>query len=231
MRLTEVEARARLAAHDHGILCTVHAERGVDAVPVAYVADDDGYVGIPVDLVKPKTSVRLQRERNLQADPRATLLLEHWDRATGHGCGGCGPSCAGRATTASVRQPWRSGWLSAIRSTGINHSSGYWCCVSEPSSAGPLAPTESRPSSGGRRHRCHDTVAHSRTAVGGSALDEVGVRAVARGPVFYRAATTASRWAMRHVMSSTTDVGRVTRRRRALISSSRATPTMVSIVQ
>jgi hypothetical protein len=80
MRLAEDEARARLAASDHGILCTVHAERGVDAVPVAYVLDDDGYVGVPVDLVKPKASARLQRERNLEADPRATLLVEHWDR-------------------------------------------------------------------------------------------------------------------------------------------------------
>jgi Pyridoxamine 5'-phosphate oxidase len=80
MRLVEDEARARLAAHDHGILCTVHAERGVDAVPVAYAVDDDGFVGVPVDLVKPKASLRLQRERNLEADPRATLLAEHWDR-------------------------------------------------------------------------------------------------------------------------------------------------------
>jgi len=80
MRLTEDEARTRLAADDHGILCTVHAERGVDAVPVAYVVED-GYVGVPVDRVKPKTSSRLQRERNLEADPRATLLAEHWDRA------------------------------------------------------------------------------------------------------------------------------------------------------
>ncbi len=79
MRLTEHDARARLAAHDHGILCTVHAERGVDAVPVAFAIDDD-YVGVPVDLVKPKSSLRLQRERNLEADPRATLLVEHWDR-------------------------------------------------------------------------------------------------------------------------------------------------------
>ena len=69
MRLAEVEARARLASHDHGILCTVHAERGVDAVPVAYAIDDEGYVGVPVDLVKPKASTRLQRERNLEADP------------------------------------------------------------------------------------------------------------------------------------------------------------------
>lgn len=79
MRLTENEARARLVAHDHGILCTVHAERGVDAVPVAYAVDDDDYVGVPVDRVKPKASSRLQRERNLEADPRATLLAEHWD--------------------------------------------------------------------------------------------------------------------------------------------------------
>jgi hypothetical protein len=78
MRLPDDEAVMRLAAHDHGILCTVHAERGVDAVPVAFVVDD-GYVGVPVDLVKPKASLRLQRERNLETDPRATLLVEHWD--------------------------------------------------------------------------------------------------------------------------------------------------------
>ena len=80
MRLAQDEALARLAAYDHGILCTVHAERGVDAVPVAFAVDEDGYVGVPVDRVKPKVSSRLQRERNLEADPRATLLVEHWDR-------------------------------------------------------------------------------------------------------------------------------------------------------
>ena len=79
MRLAEDEARARLAAHDHGVLCTVHPERGVDAVPVVYAVDDDGYVGVPIDRVKPKAAGRLQRERNLEADPRATLLVEHWD--------------------------------------------------------------------------------------------------------------------------------------------------------
>jgi PPOX class probable F420-dependent enzyme len=79
MRLAEEEARARLAMHDHGILCTVHPERGVDAVPVVYALDDDGYVGVPVDRVKPKASSRLQRERNLEADPRGALLVEHWD--------------------------------------------------------------------------------------------------------------------------------------------------------
>ena len=79
MRLAEDEARARLAAHDHGVLCTVHAQRGVDAVPVVYAVDDD-FVGVPIDRVKPKASTRLQRERNLEADPRAALLVDHWDR-------------------------------------------------------------------------------------------------------------------------------------------------------
>jgi hypothetical protein len=79
MRLGEDEGRARLVAHDHGILCTVHPDRGVDAVPVVYAVDDDGYVGVPVDRVKPKAGARLQRERNLEGDPRATLLVEHWD--------------------------------------------------------------------------------------------------------------------------------------------------------
>ncbi len=80
MRLAAPEAGTRLAEHDHGILCTVHAVRGADPVPVVYVADEDGFVGTPVDLVKAKSSGPLQRERNLRADPRATLLVEQWDR-------------------------------------------------------------------------------------------------------------------------------------------------------
>ncbi len=79
MRLERGEALARLEAHDHAVLCTVHPRRGVDAVPVAYALDPDGYVAVPVDLVKPKAASVLQRERNLEGDPRATLLAEHWD--------------------------------------------------------------------------------------------------------------------------------------------------------
>ena len=78
MRLAVPEARNRLAAHDHGVLATVHPERGVDAVPVVYAVVDD-LVGVPVDRVKPKADGPLQRERNLAVDPRAALLVEHWD--------------------------------------------------------------------------------------------------------------------------------------------------------
>lgn len=78
MRLTPDEALARLRAHDHAVLCTVHPRRGVDAVPVTF-AVDGRHVGLPVDTVKAKRATRLQRERNLEADPRATLLADHWD--------------------------------------------------------------------------------------------------------------------------------------------------------
>ena len=80
MRLARDEATARLMAHDHGILCTVHITRGVDAVPCVFAVDGD-FVGVPVDRVKPKSTPQLQRGRNLRLDPRATLLVEQWDRA------------------------------------------------------------------------------------------------------------------------------------------------------
>ena len=52
----------------------------VFVVPVVYAVTDHDVVGVPVDAVKPKSSTRLRRARNLEADPRASLLVEHWDR-------------------------------------------------------------------------------------------------------------------------------------------------------
>ena len=49
-------------------------------MPLPERVNEDGYVGVPIDQVKPKSSSRLQRERNLEADPRAALLVEHWNR-------------------------------------------------------------------------------------------------------------------------------------------------------
>lgn len=79
MRLDEEASRSRLGAHVHGVFCTLHPERGPDPQPVVYAVTDDGYVGVPIDKVKPKKSSRLQREDNLAADPRGSLLVEHWD--------------------------------------------------------------------------------------------------------------------------------------------------------
>lgn len=79
MRLDPDEARRRLAAQVHGVLVTLHPERGPDPQPVVYALSDDGYVGVPIDRVKPKSSSRLRREDNLEADPRGSLLVEHWE--------------------------------------------------------------------------------------------------------------------------------------------------------
>ena len=57
--------------------CTRSAAR--TRCPAVYALDDDGFVGIPIDRIKPKAAPRLQRERNVEADPRAALLVEHWD--------------------------------------------------------------------------------------------------------------------------------------------------------
>jgi hypothetical protein len=79
MRLSEDQARERLAAEVHGVLCTLHPTRGPDPQPVVYAITDDGYLGVPIDKVKPKSSSRLKREDNLEADHRGTLLIEHWE--------------------------------------------------------------------------------------------------------------------------------------------------------
>lgn len=81
MRLSPSEARARLAANIHGVLCTMHPELGPDPVPVVYAVSDQGHLGVPIDSVKSKSSARLRREENLAADPRAALLIEQWDVA------------------------------------------------------------------------------------------------------------------------------------------------------
>lgn len=62
------------------MLSTLHPSRGVDAVPVVYAVIDDR-LGIPIDTVKAKQSTKLQRVRNLEGDPRATLLIQNWDAA------------------------------------------------------------------------------------------------------------------------------------------------------
>jgi hypothetical protein len=78
MRLDRLRCQYLLERSEHGALGTVHAERGVDAVPVCFAVEGPMIV-VPVDTVKAKGTVRLQRARNLDADPRAVLLCDHWD--------------------------------------------------------------------------------------------------------------------------------------------------------
>ena len=83
MRLDEDACWARLATGDHGVLSTVHPDRGVDAVPVVFVRDGTRLV-IPIDTVKAKSGGRLQRLTNLEADDRAVLLIDHYDADWSH---------------------------------------------------------------------------------------------------------------------------------------------------
>lgn len=78
MQLDEEACRARLGASGHGVLGTVHPERGVDMVPVVFAVHGDAIV-IPIDTVKAKLGARLQRLVNLTADARCGLLVDRYD--------------------------------------------------------------------------------------------------------------------------------------------------------
>lgn len=78
MHLDRDEALRRATSADHGVLATLEPARGADLVPVCFATLEDA-LAIPIDAVKPKGSTALGRIRNLERDPRATLLVEHWD--------------------------------------------------------------------------------------------------------------------------------------------------------
>jgi PPOX class probable F420-dependent enzyme len=78
VRFDERECWARLRGASHGVLGTVHAERGVDAVPVTYAVVEHTVV-VPVDTVKAKRTTRLQRLTNVDADGRCVLLVDTYD--------------------------------------------------------------------------------------------------------------------------------------------------------
>jgi PPOX class probable F420-dependent enzyme len=75
--LETTECWRRVEGARHGVLATVHPDRGVDAVPVVYAVVDRRIV-VPVDTIKPKRHLRLGRLANLERDPRCVLLVEHY---------------------------------------------------------------------------------------------------------------------------------------------------------
>jgi PPOX class probable F420-dependent enzyme len=79
VHLDRTEAMARATTADHGVLATLNRTGAADLVPACF-ALLEGWLVIPIDAIKPKGSTALGRVRNLERDPRATLLLEHWDR-------------------------------------------------------------------------------------------------------------------------------------------------------
>src|SRR5262249_36293910 len=81
--LSDPLVRELLAARLVGVLATHRAEGVIDAVPMWYAADGDSVVLA--------TSSRSRKVRNLEADPRATLVLH--DSRPGYEV--CGTSISG----------------------------------------------------------------------------------------------------------------------------------------
>jgi len=64
------------------VLATVHPIRGVDPVPVVFALSGRDVL-IPVDTIKAKRTTELQRVRNIAADPRCALLVDHYSEDWG----------------------------------------------------------------------------------------------------------------------------------------------------
>jgi PPOX class probable F420-dependent enzyme len=91
VKLTEAEARKRLAAARVARLATTGENRQPHLVPVTFAVDGD-QICIAIDH-KPKTTTNLRRLRNIRENPRVALLADHyeedwdrlwWVRADGH---------------------------------------------------------------------------------------------------------------------------------------------------
>jgi PPOX class probable F420-dependent enzyme len=77
MRMTEDEARSRLAAARVARLATADERGRPHIVPVTLDVDDDSVV-IVVD-AKPKRTTDLRRLRNIRANPYVSLLADHYE--------------------------------------------------------------------------------------------------------------------------------------------------------
>jgi len=73
----QTEARRRFSSAEVAVLATVDATGAPHAVPVTFVVDHDT-AWTAVD-GKPKGSTALRRHDNIRANPRVSLLAQHWD--------------------------------------------------------------------------------------------------------------------------------------------------------
>lgn len=77
MRLTEADARDRLARARVGRLATAGDDRQPHLVPVTFAVDGD-QIYIAIDH-KPKTTANLRRLRNIRENPQVSLLADHYE--------------------------------------------------------------------------------------------------------------------------------------------------------
>lgn len=77
MQLTHAQARDRLSHARVARLATSGADRQPHLVPVTFGVDGDlAYIAVDH---KPKTTTNLRRLRNIQENPRVTLLADHYE--------------------------------------------------------------------------------------------------------------------------------------------------------
>lgn len=69
--------RALLEDERRAVMSTTAADGSVHSVPVVFALVVDEIVS-PIDH-KPKSGTVMARVRNLERDPRVTLLIDHWD--------------------------------------------------------------------------------------------------------------------------------------------------------
>jgi PPOX class probable F420-dependent enzyme len=77
MRLEPAEARRRFAAAPVLRLATADIESQPHVVPCTFVVDGDCQVVIGIDS-KPKASSNLRRLRNIAANPRVSMIVDHY---------------------------------------------------------------------------------------------------------------------------------------------------------
>jgi PPOX class probable F420-dependent enzyme len=75
--MNRADALARLEPSPIGHLATVRADGAPHLVPITFALDSDRIVHM-VDH-KPKKTTRLQRLANIAANPRISLLVDHYD--------------------------------------------------------------------------------------------------------------------------------------------------------
>ena len=75
--MKRADALARLERSPIGHLATVRADGSPHLVPITFALDSERIVHM-VDQ-KPKTTTRLQRLANIEANPRISLLVDHYD--------------------------------------------------------------------------------------------------------------------------------------------------------
>jgi PPOX class probable F420-dependent enzyme len=77
VRLAPDEVRQRFDRARIGYLATVSNDGGPHVVPVTFALSQNAIVTVTDR--KPKSSTRLQRHRNIEAQPLASVLIDHYD--------------------------------------------------------------------------------------------------------------------------------------------------------